>query len=755
MASYPISNVPRRIVYAASGVGPYAFPFEILTQTDIAVFRDDQLLTLTTDYTVSIDSDGTGGITLTASPVGATQIALVGARAIERVSDFTTGGDFFAVTVNEELDSLTIFAQQNAEAVNRALSAPQTDPLNINMTLPRAADRADKFLAFDSVGNPVPGATPQELQRVLAIENEITAVANIDTQVVTVAGISTNVTTVAGNSANVTTVAGISGDVTAVAGISTDIPNVVAISSEIIDVAAVASDIPAVAAVASDIPTVAANVADITNFADVYQGASATDPTLRNDSSALQAGDLYFNTASDELRVYTGSQWVAGTAGTLSSQRFSGDGITTVFTLFADPKLKNNTQVYINGVYQQKDSYSVSGTALTFDEAPPTGTENIEVVTVSTFEIVVGSLTGGTVDNTVIGGTTPDEGTFTILNATTGNIATVNATDVDTTNIEVTNIKAKDGTASASIADSTGVMTVASSVLTTADINGGTIDGTTIGATSASTGAFTTLSSTSTATLNGTTIPASATLTKTTDKLNVFAATTSAELAGVISDETGTGALVFANSPTLVTPALGTPASGVVTNLTGTASININGTVGATTPNTGAFTDLRVGVTTTVSGGISSEGKANLGLVSYFLGNRKHKIYVANLPTITTTEKIRFTFKTVQARTFFVKLSVQLSSSGSGAATNDASAEYWVALHTDNSTNVTSRSLTTMFENNFVRATHFVFANLGSSSCYIELSNPTGATLDSNAGKIEVLGDQINLDDFVQSITVV
>jgi hypothetical protein len=50
--------------------------------------------------------------------------------------------------------------------------------------------------------------------------------------------------------------------------------------------------------------------------------------------------------------------------------------------------------------------------------------------------------------------------------------------------------------------------------------------------------------------------------------------------------------LVFANSPTLVTPALGTPASGVVTNLTGTASININGTVGATTASTGAFTTL-------------------------------------------------------------------------------------------------------------------------------------------------------------------
>jgi hypothetical protein len=56
---------------------------------------------------------------------------------------------------------------------------------------------------------------------------------------------------------------------------------------------------------------------------------------------------------------------------------------------------------------------------------------------------------------------------------------------------------------------------------------------------------------------------------------------------------TGSGTVVaLATSPTFVTPALGTPASGVVTNLTGTASININGTVGATTPTTGAFTTV-------------------------------------------------------------------------------------------------------------------------------------------------------------------
>ncbi len=54
--------------------------------------------------------------------------------------------------------------------------------------------------------------------------------------------------------------------------------------------------------------------------------------------------------------------------------------------------------------------------------------------------------------------------------------------------------------------------------------------------------------------------------------LSQFAATTSLQLLGVISDETGSGALVFATSPTLVTPALGTPASGVLTNVTGLVS---------------------------------------------------------------------------------------------------------------------------------------------------------------------------------------
>jgi len=109
--------------------------------------------------------------------------------------------------------------------------------------------------------------------------------------------------------------------------------------------------------------------------------------------------------------------------------------------------------------------------------------------------------------------------------------------------------------------------------------------------------------------LNTDKLEASTTATLTNKTINLTNNTlvaSSAQLAAAVSDGTGSGALVFANSPTFVTPALGTPASGVVTNLTGTASININGTVGATTASTGAFTTLTTSSTVTLNGGTAN-----------------------------------------------------------------------------------------------------------------------------------------------------
>jgi hypothetical protein len=66
----------------------------------------------------------------------------------------------------------------------------------------------------------------------------------------------------------------------------------------------------------------------------------------------------------------------------------------------------------------------------------------------------------------------------------------------------------------------------------------------------------------------------------------------SANLISAVTDETGTGSLVFATSPTLVTPALGTPSALVGTNITGTASGLTAGNVTTNANLTGAVTSV-------------------------------------------------------------------------------------------------------------------------------------------------------------------
>jgi len=93
------------------------------------------------------------------------------------------------------------------------------------------------------------------------------------------------------------------------------------------------------------------------NFDDTYLGAKSSDPTVDNDGDALTAGDLYFNTTSNNLKVYTGSAWadaaldassfIASSGGTLTGNLNFGDNNKAQFGA------GNDLQIFHDGTHSR------------------------------------------------------------------------------------------------------------------------------------------------------------------------------------------------------------------------------------------------------------------------------------------------------------------------------------------------------------------------------------------------------------------
>ena len=135
--------------------------------------------------------------------------------------------------------------------------------------------------------------------RLVPKATEVTTVANNATAIAAAGNNTTNINNVYNNEGNINTVA-------------TNIGNVNNVGNNI-----------------ANVNTVANNLTDVNAFADVYRVASS-DPSARADGSSLQEGDLYFNTTSDELKVYNGGTWqggvtASGNLASLGSNTFTGD----------------------------------------------------------------------------------------------------------------------------------------------------------------------------------------------------------------------------------------------------------------------------------------------------------------------------------------------------------------------------------------------------------------------------------------------
>tara|TARA_R100001198_G_C5242981_1_gene220781 strand:+ start:2204 stop:4873 length:2670 start_codon:yes stop_codon:yes gene_type:complete len=98
-------------------------------------------------------------------------------------------------------------------------------------------------------------------------------------------------------------------------------------------------------------------------------------------------GDGVTATGTGGAKTITVTGGGAGGSSTLYRDTFSGNGTTTGFTLGNSVANENLTQIYISGVYQFKDGYTVNGTGINFSTAPPAGTNNIEVISVGAIAV--------------------------------------------------------------------------------------------------------------------------------------------------------------------------------------------------------------------------------------------------------------------------------------------------------------------------------------------------------------------------------
>ena len=266
--------------------------------------------------------------------------------------------------------------------------------------------------------------------RLVPKATEVTTVASISSDITTVANNDTNITTLANNDANITTVAGISADVTSVANINTD---VTAVANDATDIGIVATNIADVNTVAglnteialigttanvNSITTAANNLTDINSFANTYLGPSASAPTQDPDGSALDVGDLYFDTTTQSMKVYSSSGWIpAGSSVNGTSARFVYTA-TSGQTTFTGADDNANTlaydagflDVYLNGVklLNGTDFTATSGTSIVLTVAASTS-DILDIVAYGTFQLANFSIndatdvsTGGVADGQVL-----------------------------------------------------------------------------------------------------------------------------------------------------------------------------------------------------------------------------------------------------------------------------------------------------------------------------------------------------------------
>ena len=365
-----ISSTTVKNSYSGNGsTTAFAYTFKIFANTDLQVIirsstGTETVKTLTTHYTVSGVGDASGGnVTFTSGNIPASGETVVIRRAVPQTQaiDYIANDPFPAESHEEGLDRATMTLQQVQEELDRAIKLSRTNTMTSTEFTNSATDRAGKVLGFDSAGelNVTAeigsnkgnwSAGTAYVVRDIVKDTSTNNIFMINTAHTSSGSepLTTNAnsakydllvdaataTTQASNAASSATAAASSA--TAAASSATTASTQASNASTSATNAATSATSAATAKTAAETAQAAAEAA-ADNFDDTYLGAKSSDPTVDNDGDALTAGDLYFNTTTNRLRVYTGSAWVEIDAGmtsfTLAGSSGSNQTITNGNTL--------------------------------------------------------------------------------------------------------------------------------------------------------------------------------------------------------------------------------------------------------------------------------------------------------------------------------------------------------------------------------------------------------------------------------------
>ena len=323
MATFSLSDTSRRAQATGNGsAGPFSFSFQVNSQSDLKVYVDTTLKTLTTHYTVTVGASGTGSVSFTAGnhPTSSQTVTILSDVPVSRTSVYTAGGNITASALESDFDTQTMMLGDREERESRTVMAPVDDPTSADMTLPGKDTRKGKVLGFNATtGNPEAGPEIADVSTLAAITADISTLADIEDgtdatdAIQTVAGISSNVTTVVGNTTNINTVAANDANITAVGGISSNVTTVAGISGDVTAVANDATDIGVVGSNISAVTTAASNISAIQNAS-----ANAATATTKASEASSSAGAALVsqNAAAASQTAAAASETAAGTSET-------------------------------------------------------------------------------------------------------------------------------------------------------------------------------------------------------------------------------------------------------------------------------------------------------------------------------------------------------------------------------------------------------------------------------------------------------